>query len=138
MIETEFIANPDPRQIAQIAGLYISNGWLDAGQDYTAYITRMIPGSHCFLTALAAGQIVGMGRAISDRVGDAYIQDVTVASSHRRMGIGTRIIREIAERLIADGLDWIGIVAENNTHAFYERLGFRIMPDSIPLLKKST
>jgi len=52
-----------------------------------------------------------MGRAISDGISDAYIQDVTVLSEFRGQGIGTGIVQEILKQLRDDGLQWIGLIA---------------------------
>ena len=76
-----------------------------------------------------------MGRAFSDRASDAYIQDVTVKKELRRLGIGRRIIRELVARLEADGLKWIGLIAESGSQKFYENLGFAPMPGATPMLK---
>lgn len=78
-----------------------------------------------------------MGRAISDRASDAYIQDVTVVPGFQRRGIGSAIIRKLIERLHRDGLFWIGLIAERNSHGFYERLGFKRMADAAAMLMES-
>lgn len=75
-----------------------------------------------------------MGRAISDRISDSYIQDVTVQENFRGRGVGTRIVRMIIERLHKDGIYWIGLIAEKGSHGFYEPIGFKKMPDSIPMI----
>jgi hypothetical protein len=38
-------------------------------------------------------------------------------------------------RLEADGIDWIGLIAERKTHPFYRPLGFSPMADAVPMLK---
>ena len=75
-----------------------------------------------------------MGRAISDRVSDAYIQDLTVRSNRRNQGIGGRILRTILERLHNDGLRWIGLIAEPGSSNLYLHAGFREMPAAVPML----
>jgi len=75
-----------------------------------------------------------MGRAISDEVSDAYIQDVTVDSVYQGRNIGSNIIQKLIERLEEDGLKWIGLIAENGSQNFYEKLGFKKMPNSVPML----
>jgi spermidine synthase len=99
-------------------------------------VGKIIKGSHCFVAALEDRRIIGMGRAISDRASDAYIQDVTVADAFRGRGIGSQIIHQLISRLQADGLGWIGLIAEKNSHPFYQRLGFVTMPDAAPMLRK--
>lgn len=119
----------------QITGLYRSNGWWGAGPDDPELIRRIVKGSHCFITAEENDRVIGMGRAISDGASDAYIQDVTVVPDHRGRGIGSEMIRRIVARLEAGGVHWIGLIAEKNSHPFYESLGFLPMADAIPMLK---
>ena len=70
------------------------------------------------------GRLIGMGRAISDGVSDAFIQDVAVTKAFRRRGIGGEIVRQIAAVLQERGVDWIGLVGEPGTESFYRNLGF--------------
>jgi aralkylamine N-acetyltransferase len=81
MLHYDFFDNPDFRPpdlfIEQITALYRSQGWWN-GSDNPDLVLRIIQGSHCFMVAQHGQEIVGMGRAISDRTSDAYIQDVTV------------------------------------------------------------
>jgi aralkylamine N-acetyltransferase len=137
MMNFYFLTTPTRGQIAQILSLYESAGWWKPGPDAPEEALRLVAGSHCFLVSESKGEIVGMGRAISDRASDAYIQDVTVRPGYRHQGIGSEIVTRIAQRLSADGLSWIGLIAERNSHAFYREIGFSEMPDSIPMLLKN-
>ena len=75
-----------------------------------------------------------MGRAVSDGVSDAYIQDVVVLKKFRRAGIGNRIIEKIIECLRSRRIGWIGLIAEPGTQPFYQRLGFAAMAGYTPML----
>jgi len=136
MCHLEFLEEPSPDQIRQITALYRAESWWD-GPDNPDHVAALVRGSHCFVLALlspgAGGEIVGMGRAISDRASDAYIQDVTVKQGFRHQQIGTRIIQKIVERLTADGLRWIALVAERGSAPFYAGIGFSAMENSIPM-----
>lgn len=121
--------------IDQLINLYRQAGWWESPTADRNHVRRMINGSHCFLVAKAGGDIIGMGRAISDGESDAYIQDVTVAMDHRHKQIGSQIVTQLAQRIETDGLKWIGLIAERNTHGFYERIGFKPMPNATPMLK---
>jgi aralkylamine N-acetyltransferase len=133
----KFITDPSPSEIEQIMALYqTADWWAPEDTSRKDLIPRLIAGSHCFLVAQMEGQIGGMGRAISDGVNDAYIQDVTVLPHLRHLGIGSRIVEILAERLEQDGLRWIGLIAADDSHEFYARLGFMPMPFSIPMLLK--
>ncbi len=89
------------------------------------------------MIAEAGEEIIGMGRVISDGASDAYIQDVTVTKAYRGKGIGSSIIQRLLLALKKTGLEWVGLVAENNSRGFYEKLGFVAMKDAVPMLKKA-
>ncbi len=126
-------------QAVQIVALYRDQGWwydhTDAAEDLRL-LERILAGSHCFLVAVEeGGSIAGMGRAISDGASDAYIQDVAVGGRWQHQGLGGRIVDAIVSRLVDDGIGWIGLIADNHTQHFYERLGFSPMRGAAPMLK---
>ncbi len=63
----------------EIVALYRAGGWWEDSFD-PAGIPALIRGSFAFVVAAdtKTGQAVGMGRALSDGVSDAYIQDLVV------------------------------------------------------------
>jgi aralkylamine N-acetyltransferase len=131
----QFLQSPADDQIDQLIILYQEAGWWSAEIDSRDLLKGIISGSQCFCVAMIENKIVGMGRSISDGVSDAYIQDVTVAASFRRKGIAGRIVTELIKKLEADGIGWIGLIAENGSAEFYRSLGFDPMPDSTPMLR---
>jgi ribosomal protein S18 acetylase RimI-like enzyme len=131
----QFLQTPNYDQIDQLITLYQEAGWWSAEIDSHDVLKGIISGSHCFCVAVIENRIVGMGRSISDRVSDAYIQDVTVAKSFRRRGIASGIVMELIKRLEADGIGWIGLIAERGSAEYYRPLGFDPMPDSTPMLR---
>jgi len=136
MLNYKFLLTPSSDQIRQIISLYRMAGWWEKDiPDDPLLVERIIAGSHCFMVASEGDEVVGMGRAISDRASDAYIQDLTVQETYREMGVGTEILKRILSRLEEDGIKWIGLIAERNSHGFYEHFGYRIMPDSMPMIK---
>jgi ribosomal protein S18 acetylase RimI-like enzyme len=129
------LEDPTDEQIRQIVGLYQDQGWWQPGDDRSErLVSRLIAGSHYFVIATDGGNIVGMGRVISDGVSDAYIQDLTVRLDRRKQGIGQLILQTLLERLRTDGIHWIGLIAEPGSGNLYRRAGFREMSDSIPML----
>ena len=137
-LKYEFIKDPSPAEVQQIIGLYRTAEWWDPDDDaHPDLVVSILSGSHCFLVTKDEHNLcVGMGRAISDRVNDAYLQDITVAPEWRHQGIGTIVVEKLVERLRADGLRWIGLIAGNQSHPFYRRIGFEEMPFSTPMLWK--
>lgn len=137
-IDYLFITVPSPSQLEGVLRLYRFQGWWGTSTDHDNEMAgAIIRGSHCFAVAEAEGRVIGMGRAISDRVSDAYIQDVAVDYGLRRRGIGSRIVSELVHRLRQDGIGWIGLGAEAGTHDFYRRAGFTELPGCIVMLKKN-
>ena len=133
-----FITHPTPEQVRGVLDLYRLQGWWEPpGARDLEMVGAIIRGSHCFMIASHEGRLVGMGRAISDRVSDAYIQDLAVQPAFRGKGIGTGIVNELVGRLRQDGLVWIGLVAEAGTWDFYKKAGFTEMPGSILMLKQN-
>lgn len=130
-----FLTHPTPEQLEQIIFLYRRAGWWTVGPFAPEHAARIVAGSHCFVIAVTGEEIVGMGRAISDGASDAYLQDVTVKKEYRGRNIGKRIIEALLGRLESDGLGWVGLIAERGSHRFYRQLGFKEMPDSVPMLK---
>jgi ribosomal protein S18 acetylase RimI-like enzyme len=126
---------PTEGQALQIVEMYRTQGWWRPDDNSReCLIPKMISGSHCFLIATDGDIIVGMGRALSDGISDAYIQDLTVKKDRRNQGIGRNILLKLLERLRADGIGWIGLIAEPGTSDLYSHVGFRKMRESVPML----
>jgi aralkylamine N-acetyltransferase len=121
--------------VEAIVDLYRAGGWWHENQESRDAIEPMIRGSFCFMIARAeSGQIIGMGRAISDGASDAYIQDVVVLAPYRRQGIGRKLILRVVEYCLNHKIRWIGLLAEPGTHAFYEEIGFSQLEGYKPML----
>jgi GNAT superfamily N-acetyltransferase len=137
MPRLSFLSEPSARQIVQITGLYRQAGWWDENApDDPDLVARIVAGSHCFVIASHSKTIIGMGRAISDRASDGYLQDIMVQQAYRRQGLGSRIVAKLIDRLHHDGISWIGVIAENNTRPFYDSFSFSPMQKAMPLIKK--
>ena len=130
-----FLKKLDPETLKGIISLYSRQGWWDKN-DKPALAAKIIRNSHCFLVVLDKGRPIGMGRAISDAINDAYIQDVMVLSEYRGRGLGSKIVLKLKNRLKADGIRWIGLIAQDNSSPFYAKLGFRPISASRPMMLK--
>jgi ribosomal-protein-alanine N-acetyltransferase len=79
-----------------------------------------------YLTALAAGEIVGYGGlAVSDD--EAYIQTVGVRPDHRGRGLGARLMVALLREARRSGAHSCGLEVRTDNHAaraLYARLGF--------------
>ena len=108
--------------------------WKEEYSKDLSFIDGMVKNAFCFAGAFCGNRLVGMGRSISDRVSDAYIQDVAVLKKFRRQGTGKKIILKIIEYLEKHNIEWIGVVAEPGTQSFYEDLGFKTLKKYKPML----
>lgn len=87
---------------------------------------------HCylFLTAWVGEQIVGTVCVLSDGVNDAYIDDVVVHPSFRHQGIGLAMMRKVLKHLEPLKLDFIQLHPIPGREPFFEKAGFKVIPDS--------
>lgn len=134
-LEIKTVQQADP---AAILALYRQNGWWEPGENprHLEQVSGIVRNTFRFVIALDGERIIGMGRAISDGVSDAYIQDVTVHDDYRRRGIGRAIVLKLIEELKAGGVGWIGLISEPGYESFYQSMGFEIMPNYTPFLLK--
>lgn len=135
MIELFFLTEPSDGQKKQILSLYHERNWWPESIMDAERVQQVIQGSHCFVAAFSGGELAGMGRALSDGRGDAYIHDVTVREPFRNQGLGNRIIAALTDRLKRDGITWVALIAENGSHGFYEKNDFRIMDNAKPMFR---
>lgn len=112
----------------QLIAIYRREGWWNECADNRQNLLQLIRNSHIFAAVLTEdGQVLGMGRAISDRTSDAYIQDVAVRVDFRNSGIGKALVSFLVEELRRSGMTWIGLISQNHSYPFYRKLGFNPM-----------
>lgn len=78
-------------------------------------------------------RVVGMARLLSDGVCNAYLLDVWTASSHRRRGIGSAMVRHLIDRVPGQH---VGLQTDD-AGAFYRSLGFRRQPEFLSAISGS-
>jgi GNAT superfamily N-acetyltransferase len=120
----------------EIVALYRSAGWWQEERDDPSEIPDLIRGSLVFVVAVdrRSGKAIGMGRAISDGVSDAYIQDLVVLPAYRGRGVGGAILGRILAACRDRGIGWIGLIAEGGSGDFYRRLGFGVDEGDLPMM----
>jgi ribosomal protein S18 acetylase RimI-like enzyme len=117
-----------------VAALYRAGGWWKEEWSHEE-LTDLMRSSYAFVIAyqIASGNAVGMGRAISDGVSDAYIQDLVVLPEWRGKGIGKRILSTLIKYCRSREVGWIGLIAEQGTKGFYASMGFSLLEGCVPM-----
>lgn len=137
LLRVKFIKKPDRAALKGIITIYRAHGWWKPS-DKPALLEKIIKGSHCFAVAERGGRVIGIGRAISDGVSDAYIQDMAVLETERGSGAGGAILKALMERLRRDGVNWVGLIAQDNSEYFYRKGGFRTVKKAHPMISKKS
>ena len=117
-----------PEFLQAARDLYLENRWIDKNTD-PAFPGNAFANSFAVAGAFTSdGKVAGVGRAISDGVSDAYIQDIMTRSDCRRQGVGRMITCALVEELKKHNIDWIGLVGVPGTESFYAGCGLRCAP----------
>ncbi len=66
--------------------------------------------------------LIGFGRAITDNVYRAMLDDIVVDSRYRNQGIGTRIVEELLNQLA--GVEHVFLNTKPDLEVFYGSFGF--------------
>jgi GNAT superfamily N-acetyltransferase len=81
----------------EVAALYIELGWGTARTYSTVRMKRSL--AHCDIVVSArngAGELVGIGRALSDFAIDTKVLDLIIAPEYQRQGLGQAMMKRIA------------------------------------------
>lgn len=116
---------------AAASHLYRQAKWIDSTVP-DCYLIPVLRNSYCVMGALdETGKLIGMMRALSDGVSDAYLLDMVVEESHRRKGIAHEILRALTEHLKGKGIDWIVCISVPGAESLYKSAG-NVMKDFTP------
>lgn len=105
----------------QAAELYNIAGWLRPGEG-ADLVRIMLDRSFAAVGAFTGEQrLIGMMRALSDGIGDAYLLDLVVHPDFRGAGIGKTILERLVNELRRRGIDWIVCIGAPGTESFYAK-----------------
>lgn len=107
---------------AEAVALYIELGWGTKKEYSTARMKRSL--AHCDIVVSArnaAGELVGIGRALSDFAIDTKILDLIIVPEYQRQGLGQVMMQRIAS--LAKGTS-IYFETEKKNFSFAARCGY--------------
>ena len=112
-----------PVSAKEIARLRLSVGW----NGMESFYDNPAMTSHCHIACYDGDAFVGYVDSVSNRVTDAYIQDLMVRPDYQGRGVDTELMRRIIARLKEDNIYMISVVYEEKLRPFYQRFGFMPM-----------
>jgi GNAT superfamily N-acetyltransferase len=89
--------------------------------DKPAVIRTMLQRADIIVTARAAGQLVGVSRAISDFAYCTYLSDLAVDVAHQKRGIGRELIRRTHQA--AGTATTLVLLAAPKARTYYGHIG---------------
>ena len=72
-----------------------------------------------WVTARDGDALTGMVNVLWDGLVHAWLQDLMVAATHRRRGIGRRLVDEATEQARAAGCEWLHVDFDDDLRPFY-------------------
>ncbi len=108
---------------SQLLKLYNNAGWKAYTND-PEKLENAIKNSLYVLTAMEGEELVGLVRVVGDGFTIAYIQDILVLKSHKRRGVGTKLMKTVLAKF--SHIRQKVLLTDDNpeTRGFYESLGF--------------
>tara|TARA_Y100001968_G_scaffold307515_1_gene325395 strand:- start:76 stop:528 length:453 start_codon:yes stop_codon:yes gene_type:complete len=88
-------------------------------------IKRMLANSNVIITLWYKDDLVGFGRATTDRVYRAVLWDVVVSKDLQRVGLGKVIVEELIKHKKIRSAEKIYLMTTNSKE-FYKQLGFKV------------
>ena len=120
MLSYEINGHVEPGQIAELRQAV---GWNGMRASYE----KSLKNSYCYIVCYDGEQLVGFLDVVSNGVTDAYLQDLIVAPSYQRKGIGSALVSMAVDKLKLDQIYAISVLFEERLLEFYRRFGFTIM-----------
>lgn len=114
----------------EMMNLFSQTSW--ASERKHQDIKKMLENLNVFVTIRKNSELIGFGRAISDGVYRALVDDIIVDSSYQKKGLGKIIVENLLGQL--DGIDEIFLNTNAELEGFYKQFGF-IKASSITMKK---
>lgn len=104
----------------ELKNLFSQTTW--ASERKNMDIKKMLENLNVFVTIREDSELIGFGRAISDGIYRALVDDIIVDSSYQNRGLGKVIVTNLLSQL--DGIDEIYLNTNPDLEEFYKKFGF--------------
>ena len=114
----------------QVQALFRSVGWVSG--EYPSRLHKALMHSSTVITAWDGERLVGLARVLDDSEMVAYMHYVLVHPDYHGQGIAGTMIEQVKAKY-RDFLYLEIMPEERKNAAFYQRFGFRVMEDGVPM-----
>ncbi len=104
----------------ELESLFSQTTW--ASKRKSQDIRKMLNNLNVFVTIRRNSELIGFGRAISDGIYRALVDDVIIDNDYRKKGLGKVIVENILKQL--NGIDEIFLNTKPDLEEFYKKFGF--------------
>jgi N-acetylglutamate synthase-like GNAT family acetyltransferase len=104
----------------ELKKLFSQTTWASKRKDQD--IRKMIENLNVFVTIRKNSALIGFGRAITDGIYRALIDDIIVDNSYQKRGLGKVIVENLLKQLV--GIDEIFLNTKPELEEFYIKFGF--------------
>ncbi|NLF38208.1 GNAT family N-acetyltransferase [bacterium] len=122
-----------PPSAEELHGLFLQADW--ARERTPGEIATLIANTRVFAVVRLDGALIGYGRALSDGVSRALLDDIIVDQDHRGKGAGKLIMTALMDQLA--GIEEIFLNTGSHLEAFYCNYGFRKFPGLTMVSKRA-
>lgn len=114
----------------QVEELFLSLDWISG--KYPGRLYKALINSSTVFTAWDNGQLVGLVRVLDDGAMLAYMHYVLVHPDYQGKGIARTMIEKVKDKY--KNYLYLEVMPEESKNAaFYERFGFHVMKDGVPM-----
>ena len=122
MTERHFIESTDQLpSVSELSELFAQAHW--SRQRKRDDIEGLLAKTDVFVTIREGTKLVGFGRALSDGVFRALLDDIIVAQTHRGQGVGHLIVKSLMSQL--PDIEEVYLHTDHDLRTFYGELGFQ-------------
>ncbi len=116
----------------QVQELFLSVNWVSG--EYPARLFKALKNSSTVITAWDGEKLVGLLRVIDDGELVAFMHYALVRPEYQGKGIAAHMMNMVIEKY-KDFLYVYGVPEESKNAPFYEKFGFKVMNDGVPMLR---
>ena len=114
----------EPSEVEPVRQFLCANGWSHRVGSTDQFALLVAASQRTAVAIEPIGEVVGFARAITDGISNGYLSMVVVSPSHRRKGIGRRLVEHIVGP--SSSITWVLRAGREGASEFFTALGFNV------------